>query len=104
MLGDHANPQVDGIFGRNDARRLAIDKNLAVIGVVQPVQDAHQGGFPRPIFAQEGMRFTLLQFEVDFVVGDHRAKTLGDLFHLDGIHDVSTYSPKFCYKRAYARL
>ncbi len=59
MLGDHADAGLDRVFGRMDGHQPALHQDLAFIGVVQPVQDAHQGGFSGAVFTQQGMDFPL---------------------------------------------
>ena len=70
-------------FGELDLDILAVDRDLALIRRVQPVQDAHQGGLAGPVFAQQSVDFPWLQVEIDLVVGNQRSKPLGNAFHFN---------------------
>ena len=44
------------------------------VGLVQAIQDVHQGGFAGAIFPQQGMDLALFQGQVDMVIGQHAAE------------------------------
>jgi hypothetical protein len=50
----------------------------------QTVKDVNQGGFAGTVFADQRMNFSLPHGEVNFIVGQHQGKFLGDLTHVDG--------------------
>jgi hypothetical protein len=55
------------------------------VGLVEPVQDRHQRGFPRAILADDPVDRALGHRDVDVLVGLHRAEGLGDALQFDGI-------------------
>src|SRR5687768_10173185 len=81
VLGNHPDPMTDGIFWRADRYRQTVYVDLSFIGLVQPIQDAHQSSLARPILAQQCVDFTGPQSEIDAVVGQYRAEALADPAH-----------------------
>ena len=67
--------------GEFDADRLSLEPDLALVGVVEPVQDIHQSALPRPVLAQEGVNLAAPDVEVHPVVGHHAREALGDPLH-----------------------
>ena len=76
VLVDHADAEVDRLGGRVDLDRLAVDEHLALVGVVEPVEDRHQGRLAGAVLPQQGVHLAALQVEVDPVVGYDRAEPL----------------------------
>ena len=78
VLVHHADAGRDRVFGRAEPRRLAVDEDLALVGLRQPVQDVHQRGLPRSVLAEQGVDLPRGHREADLVVGHERAEPLGD--------------------------
>src|SRR5215213_11124119 len=55
VLVDHADAECDRIVRRFDIADLAVDKDLAAVGGVEAVSDAHRGRLTRAILADDGM-------------------------------------------------
>ena len=85
VLMHHADAEGDGVARTRDLRGVAIDDNLAGIGLQQAVEDVHQGGFARAVLADKGVDFAAPHLEADVVVGQHARPALGDVAHLDGV-------------------
>ena len=73
-LGE-ANERVREISARFG---LAVHQDLALVRVVEPVQDVHQGGLARAVLAEQAVDLTRLDDQIDPVVGDQRSEPLGD--------------------------
>src|SRR6266542_2596979 len=57
---------------------LLIDEDLALVGVIQPVQDVHESGLPGAILAEERVDLAGLHREIDVIIGDHAGEDLRD--------------------------
>ena len=64
---------------------LAVEANLALVGLIQAVEDFHQRGLARAVLAQQRVDFPGAQVEVHVVVGDQRPEALGDPAQFDGL-------------------
>nr|BFE67766.1 hypothetical protein GCM10020092_010670 [Actinoplanes digitatis] len=64
--------------GATEGPRLAVDEDLALVGLEQPVELVHEGGLARAVLAEEGMHLAGLDGQVDVVVGHQVAEALGD--------------------------
>ena len=49
----------------------------------EPVQDVHQRGLAGAVLADQRVNLTVLDAEVDVVVGEHARKLPGDAAHVD---------------------
>ena len=61
-----------------DAHGLAVDQDLALVRVVEPVQDVHQRRLAGAVLAEQRVHLAAPEIEVDVVVGDDAGKALGD--------------------------
>ena len=61
---------------------LAVDADLALIGLHQPVEDVHQRGLAGPVLAEQAADLTRERPEVDVVVGHEAAEALRDAAQL----------------------
>ena len=52
MLMHHADAQTDGVVGVVHLDGLPFDQDFALGGVIQPIDDVHQRGLARAVFAQ----------------------------------------------------
>ena len=78
MLVNHANTGSHGIARTGELLDLVIQQNLSLIGLVQAVENIHQGRLARAIFTQKGVDLTGLNNQVDRVIGHQLAKALGN--------------------------
>src|SRR5690606_18421783 len=78
MLVNHADAERDGVVWIANCDRPAINQDFALIWLVQPVDEVHQGAFARAVFAQQAQDLTLVELEVDMVIGEHAWKPLGE--------------------------
>ena len=51
VLVHHADAVAQGVRGRLERDRLAVDENLARVGLVQAVENLHQGALARAVLA-----------------------------------------------------
>ena len=62
---------------------LAADLDLALVRVVEPVEDVHQRRLAGAVLAEQGVDLALAEVEVDVVVRDDPGKALRDVAHLE---------------------
>jgi hypothetical protein len=79
VLVHHADAEADGVVRRLDAAHVAFDEDVARVGPVEAVGDAHGGRLPRPVLADDGVDGARLDLDVDVVVRQHVAEALGDV-------------------------
>ncbi len=84
VLVDHPDAQVDRPPRGFDLHRLAVEQDLALVGLVEPVEDVHQRRLARAVLTQQRVDLPALQLEVDRIVRDQRAEALGDPAQLEG--------------------
>jgi hypothetical protein len=82
LLVDHSDAQADGVPGRADVGALALDEDFAFVGVVDAVEDVHQGGLAGTVLAQQGVDFPGAHGQVHVVVGQDAGEALDDAAHL----------------------
>ena len=78
MLVHHADAGGDGLLGAAGDLGPAVDGDLALVGLQQPVEDVHQGGLAGAVLPQQAVDLTGDDVQVDVVVGDQRPEALGD--------------------------
>ena len=83
VLMHHPDAGVDRGLRRAELDRLARDHDLALVRVVEPVEDVHQGRLAGTVLAEQRVDLALAQVEVDVVVGHGARKALGDVAHLE---------------------
>ena len=81
MLVNHAHPRLDGVARGVKFDRLAVDQNLAAVGVIESTQNVHQGRLARAIFTQQGEDFAAPRVDADVVVHQHTRELFGDVAH-----------------------
>ena len=86
VLVDHTDARAHGVAGAGEVLDVIVEQDLAFVGLVQTVEDVHQGGLARPIFAQQAVDFAGFDGQVDVVVGDQGTEFLRDAakFELHG--------------------
>ena len=83
VLVHHADPEVDRVARRADLDLVAAQKDLALVGRVEPVEDVHERRLAGSVLAQEGVHLAGRQLEVDLVVRDDSREPLGDAAELE---------------------
>ena len=83
VLVDHRQPGEHGIARALEPHRLTVDPDLALVRVVEPEQDVHQGRFAGAVLAQQRVDLAATNGELDAVVGDDSGESLDDPPHLD---------------------
>ena len=78
----HADAERDRVVRPLDAAALAVDENLAAVGRVEAVGDAHGRRLSRAVLADDGVNGAGLDRDVDVVVGEDAAEALGDVSQL----------------------
>jgi hypothetical protein len=86
MLVHHADAGADRGLAVGDVGLLAVDEDLALIGLVETVEDRHQRRFAGAVFAHDTVDRALGDGHGDVLVGLHRAEGLGDALQFDGWH------------------
>ena len=61
----------------------ALDPDLALVGVVEPVEDVHQRRLAGAVLAEQRVHLALAEIEADVVVGDDAGEALRDPAHLE---------------------
>ena len=85
VLVHHADAQVVGVVRIVDLNFFAVLFDGALFRLIKAEKNAHQGGFPGPVFAQQRVDFSVAQLQGDIVVCDDARETFCDMQHLDGI-------------------
>ena len=78
VLMDHTDAEIDGVAWGVHFDRAAVDLNLALGGLVKPIDDVHESRLASAVLAQQGEDFALVQSEVYVFVGDDSGEELGD--------------------------
>ena len=85
VLVDHAHARVDRGARRPELDGLALDQDLALVGVVEPVEDVHEGRLARAVLAEQGVHLPLAEVEAHVVVRDDPREPLRDVPHLEDL-------------------
>ena len=78
VLVHHADAAPHRLPGIGEANGLAVDTDLARVGMQQPEQDIHERGLPGAVLAEKAVDLALLQGEVHAIVGHQRPERLGN--------------------------
>ena len=93
VLVDHADSQVVGIVGVFDVHLFAVLADLALLGLVEAEEHAHEGALASAVLPQERVDLALFQLQGDIVIGHDAGETLGDVEHFDRIGFQSSIPP-----------
>ena len=63
-------PALDRVLRRGEVDRLALHEDLALVRLVEPVEDVHQRRLAGAVLAEQRVDLALAHVEVDVVVGD----------------------------------
>ena len=83
MLVDHPHPGVDRGARRAELDWTPVDHDLALVGVVEPVQDVHQRRLAGAVLPEERVDLARAEIEADVVVCDDAGEALRDPAHLE---------------------
>jgi hypothetical protein len=83
MLVDHADAVADGVARPRHLDRPSIDQDLAGIGAIEPVEDAHQGRLAGPVLTHDPGDAAPLDAQRGAAHRVHAAERLVDLPKLD---------------------
>jgi hypothetical protein len=93
VLVDHADARLHGITGSGEVLRDVVEQDLAFFGVIQPVEDVHQGRLAGAVLPEQGVDLTGLHDQVDRVVGDQVTEALGDSAQFE-LHCSPSFHPR----------
>jgi len=74
VLVDHADAERNRVMRRFYVANLAVDDDLAAVGGVEAVSDAHRSGLACTILPHDGMDRSRLDDDVDVIVSQHIAE------------------------------
>jgi hypothetical protein len=78
VLVHHADAGAHRVARPGEVLDVVVQEDLALVGLVQPVEDVHQGGLARPVLAEQTVDFTGSDDQIDVIVGRQGTETLGD--------------------------
>ena len=76
-------PRSIASFGEWIGHGLALDEDLALVRVVEPVEDVHQRGLAGAVLAEQRMHLACAEVEVDVVVREDAREVLRDAAQLE---------------------
>ena len=76
-------PRSIAVARRVDPQRLAVHADLALVRVVEPVEDVHERRLAGAVLAEERVHLALRELEVDVVVRDDAREPLRDAAELE---------------------
>ena len=94
VLVHHADVQGGCIVGAVDLNNLPVLFDDTGFRLIQAKQNAHQGGFSRAVFAQQGMNLAPAKLERYVIIGFDSGEFLGDVQHLNYIVVCHTVTPR----------
>ena len=84
VLVHHPDPAADRVLGGRELDLLPVQEDLALVGVVEPVEDVHQGRLAGAVLAEQRVHLALQHLQVDVVVRENAGELLGDPAKLEG--------------------
>ena len=78
VLVHHADPALDRVLRRAEGDALAVEEDLALVGLREPVEDVHQRRLAGAVLAEQRVHLAAAEVEIDVVVGDGAGEDLGD--------------------------
>ena len=79
---------------------LTVDLDMTFVREVDTAKHIHQGRFAGTIFTQQRKDLAAAELHVDFVIGDHMTKALGNIRHLDCKWSVMQWNHPFYWETA----
>jgi hypothetical protein len=84
VLVHHADPGLDGVGRGAEAHRPTVDGDGALVGLLHPVEDLHQGGLAGAVLPAQRVHLAAAHAQVDVAVGDDPGEALRDPGELHG--------------------
>ena len=78
VLVDHADAGRDGVARAAEVTGVVVDQDLALVRLVEAVEDVHEGRLAGAVLAEQGEDLAGLHDEIDALVGDDAGEALGD--------------------------
>jgi hypothetical protein len=78
VLVHHADAGTHGVTRAREVLDVVVEQDLALVGLVQAVEDVHQRGLAGAVLAEQAVDLAGLDGQADVVVGGQRAESLGD--------------------------
>jgi hypothetical protein len=78
VLVNHADARSNGVAGTGEGDRLVVDEDLALVGLVEAVEDVHERGLARAVLTEQPVDLAGTDDQVDALVGDDARKPLCD--------------------------
>ena len=104
MLVHHADAGGDGRLAVADGDRIAVDADLAAVGLIEAVEDRHQRRLAGAVLADDAVDRALGDGQIDILVGVDRPEALVDAHEFDGrrlAHNAAPETGLPDMKRAY---
>ena len=79
LLEDHGDAGIEGLARRSDVDRLAVDQNVALVGLIDAVQHLEQRGLAGAVLADEADDLALVDGEADIVQRLHAGEGFRDV-------------------------
>ncbi len=83
VLVHHADTGGDRVAGTAEGNRLVVDEDLALVRLVEAVQDVHQRRLAGAVLPEQAVDLAGLDRQVDVVVRGERAEPAGQALHLE---------------------
>ena len=101
MLMDHADAEGDRVVRILDRDRLAVDQDLAAVGVIKAIRDPHDRRFAGTVLANDGVDRALLDRHRNVVIRDDIAEGFCDVSEFEhfyfAIASVTLISPAMIF-------
>ncbi len=94
MLVDHTDAQVNGGCGRSDGYGAAIEPDLAAVGRIETIENLHQRGFARAVFAQQRVNLATAHIKINGMGGQHARESLCNPGHFQMVNRWTTGGEK----------
>src|SRR4051812_37719247 len=85
----HADAERNRVVRATNVAHLAVYQNLAAVGRIKTVSNAHHRRLPGAVLADNGVNRSRCHTNVDSLVGEHVAKTFRDVAKFDHLSVVS---------------
>ena len=95
MLMHHADVEGCGVIGIVDLNNLAVFLDDARFRLIKAEQNAHQRGFSRAVFSQQGVDFAPAKLERDVVIGHNAGEFFPDVEHFNNVIGLHYEAPSF---------
>jgi hypothetical protein len=93
VLVHHPDAGRHRVAGAGEPHRHVIDQDLALVGLIEPVEGVHQGALAGSVLAEQCVDLTGLDDQVDGVVRGQRAEPFGDAAQLQ-LHERPLSKPR----------